>query len=219
MEVVNERNNFIYLTLSLLLLLLVSAVSHSVPGEFNNLIFLALEVFSLGLAYISLDFSPRLTRLLKGLLALLLVSSALGDYFAWRLADTVTLIVVQLFFLSATWEAARKVLLSDTVQINVILGSLSVYLLLGLVWANLYLIVLQFVPTAFNGIAAADWAENFPDVVYFSFVTMTSLGYGEITPNIPIARVLAFLEAIAGTFYMAVVVASLISAHSKTRKA
>jgi voltage-gated potassium channel len=63
-----------------------------------------------------------------------------------------------------------------------------------------------------------DWADNFPISTYFSYVTLTTLGYGDISPAAPVSRVLVYLEAISGTFYMAVVVASLVSAGKSDNK-
>ncbi len=56
------------------------------------------------------------------------------------------------------------------------------------------------------------WGENFSNAAYFSFVTLTTLGYGDISPTSPVAQVIVYLEAIAGVFYMAIVVASLVGA-------
>ena len=89
------------------------------------------------------------------------------------------------------------------------------YLLLGLIWAVLYLITLEMWPTGINGIEYQNWHDNFGVAVYFSFVTMTSLGYGDISPAIPFTRTLAYLQAIRGTFYMAIVVASLVGTLKK----
>jgi hypothetical protein len=60
-----------------------------------------------------------------------------------------------------------------------------------------------------------DYADNFSVAVYFSFVTMTSLGYGDISPAAPIAQVATILAAISGAFYMAVVVATLVGARAR----
>ncbi len=76
----------------------------------------------------------------------------------------------------------------------------------------MYLLALELSPGAFNGMIKQDWADNFPISTYFSYVTLTTLGYGDISPAAPVSRVLVYLEAISGTFYMAVVVASLVSA-------
>ena len=100
MEMVNERNNFIYLTLSLLVLIFASAVSHSVPGSFTSLFLLTLEIVSLVLAYVSLDFGPRQTRVLKTLLVLLIISSAISEARQYEWADIVTLSILLLFFIA-----------------------------------------------------------------------------------------------------------------------
>lgn len=60
---------------------------------------------------------------------------------------------------------------------------------------------------------AAPWVDNFSTVTYFSFVSLTTLGYGDISPAEPFSRVVVYLEAVIGVFYMAIVVASLIGAH------
>ena len=62
------------------------------------------------------------------------------------------------------------------------------------------------------------WYENFADGTYFSFVTLTTLGYGDISPVTPVARFLVYMEAIVGVFYMAILVASLIGMRVSARQ-
>ncbi|WP_036829337.1 potassium channel family protein, partial [Photobacterium sanctipauli] len=97
-------------------------------------------------------------------------------------------------------------------------GSLALFLLLGLMWAIAYLFILEFSPNAFTGMEHKAWGENFANAAYFSFVTLTTLGYGDISPVSPVAQVIVYLEAIAGVFYMAIVVASLVGAASQTNQ-
>ena len=97
------------------------------------------------------------------------------------------------------------------VNINRIVGSVSLYLLLGLIWTLIYLVLLTFDANALSGIQFGNWRESFPQVAYYSFVTLTTLGYGDILPTSHLARFFAYMEAIAGVFYMAIVVASLVS--------
>jgi voltage-gated potassium channel Kch len=92
------------------------------------------------------------------------------------------------------------------------------YLLIGLIWASVFLIILHFTPDAFRGMEVRDYADNFSVAVYFSFVTMTSLGYGDISPAEPIAQVATILAAISGAFYMAVVVATLVGARARSHQ-
>ena len=74
----------------------------------------------------------------------------------------------------------------------------------------MYLLIAQAIPGAFNGIEQLVWYENFADISYFSYVTVTTLGYGDITPVAHLARFLVYMEAVVGVFYMAILVASLI---------
>ena len=60
---------------------------------------------------------------------------------------------------------------------------------------------------------AISWGQNFSNAAYFSFVTLTTLGYGDISPLTPLAQVVVYLEAITGVFYMAIVVSSLVSSN------
>jgi len=105
---------------------------------------------------------------------------------------------------------ARQVLFTGPIDGNKIIGAICIYLLIGLVWTLLYLFIAQAMPGAFNGLDQALWYDNFADVAYYSFVTLTTLGYGDISPVIPIARFLVYMEAIVGVFYMVILVASLI---------
>jgi hypothetical protein len=88
-----------------------------------------------------------------------------------------------------------------------IIGAIVLYLLIGLQWALAYETLDQYVPGAFTvaaGHVDFDW-------VYFSFVTLTTVGYGDITPVARAARSLAILEALVGQLYPAVVLARLVS--------
>jgi voltage-gated potassium channel Kch len=82
--------------------------------------------------------------------------------------------------------------------------------LIGLNWSLLYLFLAQTIPGAFNGLEQLVWYDNFADAAYYSFVTLTTLGYGDISPVTPVARFLVYMEAIVGVFYMAILVASLV---------
>ncbi|MEH6569745.1 MAG: potassium channel family protein [Halioglobus sp.] len=218
MQKVTTQNNFIYLTGSLICLLVFSALIDSIPGGFAHL-FLQCIVFStFVIAYRSLNFGVIWRRFVGSLVVLLLISSALHEFLAWQYAGIMDLILMLLFFVAAAYRCSLQVLFSGKIDRNIIVGSMAIYLLLGLLWSILYLLALELSPGAFNGMVKQNWAENFPISTYFSYVTLTSLGYGDISPAGPVTRVLVYLEAISGTFYMAVVVASLVSASKSGHK-
>jgi hypothetical protein len=101
-----------------------------------------------------------------------------------------------------------QVFRSGVVTVHRILGAVAVYLLLGLIWAQAYQLVWLAHPGAFTG-ALDDAAAN--PWVYFSIVTLTTTGYGDILPAHASARALANLEALIGQLYPAILLARLVS--------
>jgi len=94
-----------------------------------------------------------------------------------------------------------------------------VYLLLGVIWGLTYSMLELAMPGSFDGFSA--WGERGWDSewLYFSFVTMTTLvGYGDLLPISATARALAYLQAVFGQFYIAVLVAGLVSAYISHRQ-
>jgi len=112
------------------------------------------------------------------------------------------------------------VMTSPRVTFDVITGGIAVYLLIGLVWTDLYATIFLNDPEAFHMSRALrefhDAAHPLRDLqifAYFSFVTLTTLGYGDIVPVSSPARSLASLEAVIGQIYMTVLVARLVGLH------
>jgi hypothetical protein len=88
-------------------------------------------------------------------------------------------------------------------------GAVAAYLLLGVIWAHAYALVELLRPGSFAGpVSPADGPRAF---FYFSFVTLATLGYGDVLPLHPAARSLAALEAVAGTLYLAILLGRLVS--------
>jgi hypothetical protein len=96
-----------------------------------------------------------------------------------------------------------------------VFGACVLYLLLGLIWAVAYHVVNTLHPGALTNHGADN--SDLADWVYFSFVTLTTLGYGDITPVRQSARSLAILEALIGQLYPAVIIARLVSLQAGPR--
>jgi voltage-gated potassium channel len=100
-------------------------------------------------------------------------------------------------------------------------GAIAIYLCFGIAWAHLFhitaaIIPASFIPTDSRMVDVRDW-------VYYSFITLTTVGYGDIVPVKPVARSLATSEAVTGQLYLAVLLAHLVSMRvsgieSRTRK-
>ena len=93
------------------------------------------------------------------------------------------------------------------------MGSICVYILVGISWSIFYFFVSVIHPGAFDGITEIGAKQQFTDLLYYSFVTLSTLGYGDINPVTPIARTLAYIEALFGQFYIAILVASFVGMH------
>jgi hypothetical protein len=124
-----------------------------------------------------------------------------------------------LFFAFVAIALLARILREDKVSMNTIYGAICVYLLIGISWGFLYALTEFLHPGSFvvASISAPEpvaLQTPFNDTLtYFSFATLTTLGYGDITPTAAPARTLAYLEAIVGQFYMAILVARLIGLH------
>jgi hypothetical protein len=102
-----------------------------------------------------------------------------------------------------------QTLRAGPVTFHRIQGAMASYLLLGVIWAHAYALLAELRPGAFSGpVSAADGPRAF---LYFSFVTLATVGYGDVLPVHPVARSLAMLEAVTGTLYLTTVIARLVS--------
>jgi voltage-gated potassium channel len=105
----------------------------------------------------------------------------------------------------------RNVFGANEASADKIIASICIYLLIGMLFALLYDSLGNIFPSSFNlSERTAHQTESFSDYVYFSFVTLTTTGYGDMIPVAPFARAMAVLEAIMGPLYLAITVARLV---------
>ncbi len=133
-----------------------------------------------------------------------------------RILDLVGTICWLLFVLFVTLSQLRSVLKQREVTGETICMAVSVYLLLGFCWAFLYAIIFQLHPESFGNLVPANLSYQtqfqhiFPVLGYFSLTTLSTIGFGDITPVTLQARYAAVAEGITGQFYMAILVARLV---------
>lgn len=131
------------------------------------------------------------------------------DAGAWLLTSITLAVVV-----------GRAVFASGPINYHRVIGAVLLYLNIGLFFVALFCFVALLVPNAFNGFGPLQdnlsIAGNF---IYFSFVTLTTVGYGDIVPVNPIARALCNVEAIIGQLYPATLLARLVTLEMENRKA
>ncbi len=117
---------------------------------------------------------------------------------------------MQIFLFMPVGAIIGKIFTQTHVTADTIRGGIAVYFLLGIFWACLYLLLLHFDPQA---IAISNYDGEFSTILYFSFATLTTLGYGDIAPITWQARILTIFESTIGQIYMTVLIARLVGLH------
>ena len=113
------------------------------------------------------------------------------------------------FFGIVIWLLVMRALAPGRITGARIVAAICAYLLLGLLWAEAY----QALGAVYGPVLNTAGETTYNEYVYFSFVTLTTLGYGDILPVHEGARALAYLEAVTGVLYLATLVARLVALH------
>ncbi|MEZ5502918.1 MAG: potassium channel family protein [Halioglobus sp.] len=212
MKRIDSHNNFFFFTAALVFLLVFSSFVNSYWQHENRILLHVIMFLPQLAAYFSLNLSKRWRRFVALILVLHLAANGLYEVRQSHAISLACLVIILVFFCGMVYTASKQVLRTGGIELNTIAGTIAIYLLLGLIWTVLYLIALEAWPQGLSGLSYQQWDENFGAAAYFSYVTMTTLGYGDITPAVPVIRTLAYLQAITGSFYMAIVVASMVGA-------
>jgi len=134
------------------------------------------------------------------------------------LLQYLALAAVLIFFFLSCIIAVYDVLFGGVIDMNRLVGASCIYLLSGSLWGIVYFLLSAIAPGSFAGVAGDSLSEQLNAFTYHSFVTLTTLGYGDVTPVAPVARTLCYLEAVLGQMYLTVLVAALVGLHIATRR-
>lgn len=209
---ISSENNFIYLFIALTGLLLSTALLQEIKADWKEALY-SLVFFGVFVLSVHSIRSERTWMWAVYFFSFLIVLLYLfHQFFTASVADFLHLLILFLFFAGTFKISYKQILLQNNINRNMIVGSIVLYLLLGLIWTVFYLLLLMVYPDAFSGLEVIVWQDNFAQVAYFSFVTLTTLGYGDISPANRVSEFFVYAEAIVGLFYMAIIVASLVSA-------
>ena len=208
--------------LLLLCALLMLVVVHPVLASFFKME--SLFDASFALVFMMLVFAmvqDKVWRLIACILCMpavmLLVGGHLLPTSAQIASETAGLAFGALFFVTVAGKILRTIFTSRDLTLDSVFGAICGYLLLGVSWAFLYAMIYTVDPESFEfgetiqkQIVTEIYRRNL--FIYYSFVTLTTVGYGDLTPLSIATRNLSWVEAMTGQLYLAVLIAGLMSA-------
>ena len=195
----------VHLLVSLLALVLFHPLASAIPEPWDGRIMNVLTT-AVMLAAVWWASDTRQHRLV----AVMLVSPAtLAQWFRDEIHAWAALAGFAFYFYVIAM-LCRTVMRRSTAQMDRVFTAISVYLLITVTFSYLHLAIHELDPNAY-AFSTPPAVDAITDMLYFSFVTILSLGYGDIVPVDPFARMLTVIEAFVGAFFVAILIARLIS--------
>lgn len=193
---------------SILMLLILSAVLEGAEYGFIVINTVSSIVFILGVYAVGRSRRTLITLIILGL--------------PWFLSEWTftkssrTIFTSMLFFIFVTITILEHILKAKEVTTDTLYGAVCVYLLLGIMWASIYGFLEYITPGAvFKGTdGEINTKLSTNELLYYSYTTLATIGYGDITSVTPVGRILSVLEAVFGQLYIAFLVARLISIYT-----
>ncbi len=204
------KDRFLFLLISILCLLVLAPIFEGFIGIRILMNIFTTVVLVSGVYAVSRKMYVTITA---ALLALPMITSIWTNYFV----DVPYFLLVGdcfgVLFLAFTVIIILSFIFREReVTVNVIYSSIVVYLLIAIMWAFVFSVLESIHPGSFK--IGKDQIENGRSLyIYYSFVTITTLGYGDITPITSMANSFSFLEAVIGQIYLVVLVARLVGMH------
>lgn len=204
------HNGYVYLLIALLLLWFLSPIVEQMEAQ-RHLLGLMFTLLMLLAAWAT-------SRSRTGRWVSLLLAAASAGLFwfgtAWGKTEFTRLSRLASFVYCAFIVVVilRHIVSAKKVDTNILCGAASIYILIAVAWAVSYWTISDLDPAAFSQIdTTVSQDSQFYHFYYFSLVTLTSVGYGDITPVSHFAKMWVSMEAVCGTFYLAVLVSRLVS--------
>jgi voltage-gated potassium channel len=205
-----------HLALLISILLLFVAAPFVVPLRDGILVMNVISVAVLVAGSYALSERKHLFAIAVVLSAITIVGTELLLAFPQRwvlLASHLSIVVLITFFCVTILS---YVLDSGRVTSDKIFAAICVYMLLGYGWSFVYSILLELEPQSFattSDVVPTNYVGRILQLRYFSFMTLTTVGYGDIVPHSPAARTMTVLEAVMGQFYLVALVGRLVGLH------
>ena len=207
-------HSHITLIVSILLLIFFSPYYWDAPlSNYFNFIFLSFILIS---AILTLKKSSDMLKVVKRAGYLIVILTLITAITENSYLELVNRILFLLFFILVAINLLLGIIRSREVDADLIYSAVAVYVLFGFCGAVLAAVIMFFEPTAFS--LNSTYSSQFHQFLYFSFITITSTGYGDILPITPLARTHAMLLALFGQLYLTVIIGILIGKYLSGEK-
>jgi hypothetical protein len=210
-----DKNKYTRLFLYLIILFLLIPLSQY--SKVINFLFPLSFFFTIISAINTLNFSKRIIRIFYIIAGLSFLSDVINIYdqsYLSELLAIITTIFDSIFLILSIIAIYHKVHLETTVNNDVIRGGICIYIMLGILWFLFYQIIYFFDINTFHFPESRATPVKI-NLFYFSFVTLTTVGYGDITPINNFAMMLSNLEGLCGQLFPAISIATLVSLYKK----
>mgnify|MGYP003339384223 CR=1 FL=1 len=198
---------------TVLLLLAASVIWHSAAPDagWARTVGVAVQGLALLATLRISNETPRLFRLASVLVPLAIVLTVVGDVVQGNAGDLLSGLVGLLIVLACPVAIVRSVVKHPTINLQTVLAAICIYLLLGLLFAYILGVEIAIVGGHFMDGVGSTGRPTGADLLYFSFITLTTTGYGDITAATRVGRTTAMVEAMVGQLYLVTVLAILVS--------
>jgi voltage-gated potassium channel Kch len=175
--------------------------------RYGNLVFVVIMTSGVAIAW-----GQRIFPIVSGIgcavvvLKVIGIAEGLGSWVVWN--EVLSLVG----YATLSWILFQQIFRPGPITGRRVQAAIAIYLLIGLLWASAYRLTSKENPKAFGGSAEISTGSSSIDWYYFSFVTLTTVGYGDLVPVSRVARSLATGEALTGQLYLAVLIARLVAA-------
>lgn len=203
-----ERKRFLLLLLATVMTMVLPAFAGS--GMLSEIIF----VTTLSFLFIQSMIVADVSKSRKNLLRFVVISMLVIIWLKPAGYDSIYIDMVKLGFFVAFFVFVMSFLVkfvsrASSVTFDVLITSINIYLLAGIIGASLAMVLYYLYPEAYNFPTYIE-QPAFVHLLYYSFITMSTVGYGDITPRIPETQTLAYILSISGQLYVAIIIAFLI---------